>query len=342
MSTICTHCGAPNAAEATRCTLCGTELVLEEVAPVASPPGTKPALEAEGAPALATQAVAAASPAREAAPCPACGAQNAADARFCSQCGTALTTDAAPPAPPSSPKQQVLMLVGVAAVLVLALFAVTQFSKQLDAPQVLGSSNAPITAPHAEIALPPDVAARVDALKEEMAAQPGEASVGARQELIGLLIGVGRVGQVAQEQEALAELVDTPEAWKRTGSYYFDWMETLQDSLKAPVAERVAQAYDRVLALDPNDLQARTELATALLNTQNPMRGVQEIQDVLGRDSTYVPARFSYAAMLMMINELEKARAQFVFVAENAEPDSPYRAQAERAIQELSAAMDTR
>jgi ribosomal protein L40E len=74
---ICTHCGAPNHAEATFCTQCGQPL----------PP--KPA-----------------APAR-AGFCGQCGAPVDASARFCAKCGQPVrAAGAAPPAAPSTPPTQ--------------------------------------------------------------------------------------------------------------------------------------------------------------------------------------------------------------------------------------------
>lgn len=332
---ICSHCGARNDPEAAVCALCGT--------PLAQP---TPVPDDAGLPRPAADVPAATDSAGDpAALCPQCGAEVPEGANFCSQCGAALSSEA--PAAGSPVQRQVLVLVAIGAVLVLAFFAVSEVSQQLTAPepapvaQAADGGTTPLPEDHAEaLPLPDGVAQQVAALEAEIAQQEGAATLEARRQLVNLLVGVGRVGRAAREQEAIAEIEGTADAWRRTGDLYFDWMETLQDAQKPAVGERVVAAYDRVLDDTPGDVATRTDLATALLNTNNPMRGVEEIKTAIEQDPDYIPARFSYAAMLMMIGRLDQAVAEFEYVVGAADTTTPFYRQAQRALAELRRQME--
>ena len=78
-------------------------------------------------------------------------------------------------------------------------------------------------------------------------------------------------------------------------------------------------------------------MATAYLNTNNPMQGVQEVRRVLDTDSTHLHARFNYGIMLALIGRTEKAIEQFEFVKRQVDESSPYYQQAVNAIRSVQA-----
>ncbi|ARA92493.1 hypothetical protein AWN76_004455 [Rhodothermaceae bacterium RA] len=368
-SVICPACGARNAPGAAHCELCGTpfdpavgvEASGAEASgadrtpsepPAESPPG--PAAAAEG-PASGVY-------------CNQCGWKNPPGARFCSQCGARLqevpaaaprpavpvlpgTRPAAPPEPPAAPdvereeaspvRRQIALLVGISAVLVVALFLVTSVSKELQAPPA-GSAAAPSMAttpedPHEDVPLPASVAEQVARLEAAIDAADGAERLARQRELVNLYIGVGRYGSAAQIQEAIATAANTAEDWRRAGDLFYDWMDTLQDQTpeKRAAADRAIQAYQRALELDPDNLDVRTDMATAYLQSSSPMLGVQEIKAVLDEDPNHLQARFNYGIMLSMINRPEQAIEQFEAVQRIAGPESPFYRQAEEAIAAL-------
>lgn len=235
-------------------------------------------------------------------------------------------------------KRQIGILVGISAVLVIALFLVTSVSKELNAPapDPLASQPAasPPVNPHDDVPLPAAVAEQVEQLETEIEAASGPERLAKQRELVNLYIGVGRYARAAQMQEAIAAEATTAEAWRRTGDLYYDWMDSLQDQSpdKRAAADRAVQAYQRALELDPGNLDVRTDMATAYLNSSSPMLGVQEIKAVLEEDPNHLQARFNYGIMLSMINRPEQAIEQFEAVQQIVGEDSPYYQQATDAI----------
>lgn len=99
------------------------------------------------------------------------------------------------------------------------------------------------------------------------------------------------------------------------------------------MARHVATAYEAVANEQPDDLDARTRMGEAYLLTNNPMRGIRAINDVLAADSTFVPARFQKGLALLQINRLDQALEQFRRVREYADEGQPFYKQAGRAIE---------
>ncbi|HMB89913.1 MAG TPA: tetratricopeptide repeat protein, partial [Rhodothermales bacterium] len=176
---------------------------------------------------------------------------------------------------------------------------------------------------------------QAQALETEIEQLEGEAKLAKQRELANLFIGGGRLDRAALVQQEIAEVQSTPEEWKRAGDLFYDWMSTLQDQAKPPVAQQAIAAYQRVLEVQPDNHDVRTDMATAYLSSNNPMQGVQEIKQVLDADPNHLHARFNYGIMLALIGRGDQATEQFEAVKSLVGPESSYYQQAEEAIQSL-------
>lgn len=181
-----------------------------------------------------------------------------------------------------------------------------------------------------------ELTAEIEELRAEMESEDGIMAQSLHQEIINLYIGSGELGRAAQEQKRLAESVDSPDAWRRTGDLLYSWMEQLgqQGAGEAipQVAPHVVEAYEAVLDQEPDNLDVRTDMATALLQTQSPMRGVDEINRVLDEDPDHFQARFNKGIMQLYIGRVDEAVAEFEEVKRIVGEGSPYYERADRAI----------
>ena len=265
--------------------------------------------------------------------------------------------------------QQLLLVVGTALFLVLALFFVTQWSGQYEwgsnetntaaSEQTAssgtsrasssggGSSQATTSAQGAslqalvsEVGGTPSgsVARRIDSLRTRVEGADEESQRRQLQaELVNLYIGAGTPGQAALVQNQIADATGAVADRRRASDLLYRWMRTLQQegnrSKVVEVARHVAEGYEAVVDQRPQDLDARTRMGEAYLLTSNPMKGIQAINAVLDDDSTFVPARFQKGLALLQINRLDQAVRQFEKVKEHAGEGEPFYRQAERAIQ---------
>jgi tetratricopeptide (TPR) repeat protein len=325
---FCNQCGWKNPADANFCSRCGTRLQTDVVA--SPPPGTRKAELPEEPEEAASQ-----EPSTETA-----------------KPSSAVVADEVEANDDSDDEQkavnrQVGIIVGAGALLVVVLFMISAISNQPSAPATSDAATATTTettpdAPPAvnQEPLPEQLASRADDLRSQIEAATGAERETLLADLVRLLAGAGRLDLAAVEQQRLAELQNTAAAWRHAGNLYYDWMMTVDDQARrAQIAEQSIAAYSEVMAIEPGNLDARTDMAVAYLNTNNPMRGVEEITAVLDQDSTHVPARFNYGVMLAMIGRSAKAEEQFQLVQQIVDdPESPYYQRAADALQTMQEA----
>lgn len=271
--------------------------------------------------------------------------------------------------------RQIGLVVGAAVLVVVGLFVASTWSEQIDwggasptepaAP--MASGNAPagggpaaggpssgaateggatdlvsLVQQNATDSVPDALRDQIATLQDEIEARSGAEQRAKQRELANLYVGAGQLGQAAVIQRRIAEASGEAEAWRRTGDLLYSWMETLdgEQPVSATVAEHVVQAYQNVLDQDPDNLDVRTDMATAYLQTNQPMRGVEEINRVLEADPDHFQARFNKGIMLTMIGRVDDAIQQFERVKTIVGEESPYYQQAEQAIQTIRSRME--
>ena len=349
----CPQCGARIAPGAEQCDLCGAN-VEETSAEVPASSDVPPV--AQNQPAAGAKGVF----------CNACGWQNPPSARFCSQCGTRLQpleastpeTSAAPAAPvlpPDAPGEasasgreaipegmgrQLGVLIGAAVLLVVGLYVVTLVSKQGVASEPVAPTSVEsaesVVADHNLDAqpLPEQIAEQAGALEQEIAGLDGEAKLAKQRELIGLYTGAGRSDRAAVIQQAVAEVVDTPDAWTRTGDLYYEWMEDVEEAHKAEVAPLAIAAYQNVLEVEPDEVDVRAKMAWAYqYDRQSPMEAITQTNLVLEQDPDHLQANFNRGLFLMRISRFDQAIEQLERVKEIAGEGTPIFTQADAVIE---------
>jgi tetratricopeptide (TPR) repeat protein len=241
--------------------------------------------------------------------------------------------------PDSDPGKRALLLVGAGVLAVLVLFFITQLSRDEAPPEQpanTAATPAPATAP-AELS--DEVRAEAATLEDAIAAATTDEERLERQEqLAGLYIQAEAFDRAAEVQEDIAEARGTALAWADAGSLFLAHMLRTQGPDRATYAQRAAQNYERSLELDPEDLDVKTDLATAYLNdATNPMRAVEVVKEVLEENPDHVRANFNYGLMLAQINRVDQAQEQFEKVVSLTEPGDPVHQRAEQELARMQA-----
>lgn len=181
------------------------------------------------------------------------------------------------------------------------------------------------------------VADEIDSLRAREEETEGQQRRQVRAQLVKMYTGAGAPGQAALVQRQLADATGSVDDRRRAADLLYRWMRQVERQegrqQVAEVARHVATAYEAVATERPEDLDARTRMGEAYLLTNNPMKGIQAINDVLEADSTFVPARFQKGLALLQINRLDQALQQFRAVREFAGEGEPFYKQAGRAIE---------
>ena len=350
----CPQCGARLASGAEQCDLCGAAVA---EASTEAPSNSDVQLAAQNQPAAGAKSVF----------CNQCGWQNPLSARFCSQCGTRLQpldastteTSARPVVAPALPPEaddapadsgreaipegmgrQLGVLIGAAVLLVVGLYVVTLVSKQGVATEPVAPTSTEsaesVVANHDLDAqpLPEQIAEQAGALEQEVAGLDGEAKLAKQRELIGLYIGAGRSDRAAVIQQAVAEAVDTPDAWTRTGDLYYEWMENVEDAHKSEVAPLAIAAYQKVLEVEPDEVDVRAKMAWAYqYDRQSPMEAITQTNLVLEQNPDHLQANFNRGLFLMRISRFDQAIEQLERVKEIAGEGTPIFTQADAVIE---------
>lgn len=294
--------------------------------------------------------------------CTSCGASYPVGSRFCGSCGrkiamTEATGDATTPAKsavpvsksiptPETPPakraatdkelgRQVLLVVGAAVILIVALFVITVVSRDQggSVPPQSGQSASPLVLGP----LPAEVQGTVQSLRDQIDALTGEAKTLKRRELADFLISHGRWDLAGEVQEEIAAVTGAESDWVRTGNLYYDWMEGVGDESKAGFAQRAISAYQQALQINPDNLDVRTDMAIAyMFDPENSVQAIAQTNMVLEQDSLHVQANFNRGIMLLRINRFEEAISQFNTVKRVVgDPANPIYQRAESALDAL-------
>ena len=210
---------------------------------------------------------------------------------------------------------QISAILGVGVLLVITLFLVTVTSKRVS-PSVSQTPSVPPTVDPIERApLTGDLAARISEIDQAISEDSSALTGILRREKLSALIEGGRVDLAADVQSKIAEETGLEEDWKTAGNLYYEWMvEESEPQTRSRIADQAVNAYQEVLSLNPENLDVRTDMATAYLNTGTPMIGVTEIKKVLEIDPLHLNANFNYGLMLARINRVGEAITQLEFV----------------------------
>lgn len=310
---FCHNCGHKNLAGANFCSACGTKL--QKVEPV--PEGTK---KAEPPPELKKPVE------KEEIDPP---AEAEADVEVDSK----------------TSGSQVAMLIVAGFMIVAALYMITAFSKrafptseatppaQAEASSSSQSSGGAAATGAAPLAA--DVEARIAELTSEAESLDGDAQIAKKREIIGILMGVQRFDRAAPVQMEIAEASNTAQDWFQAGHFYSDWMERLNGADRANTAQNAVAAYEKGLEIT-DDLNVRTALAMAYLNTSTPMLGITQIRQVLDEEPDHLQGNFYFGVMLMQINRVEQAKERFERVMELTSTDDPMHQQADLMLRNIN------
>jgi tetratricopeptide (TPR) repeat protein len=255
--------------------------------------------------------------------CNACGWKNPAGSKFCSQCGEKLQRvitklreqPANPKKRPANVErgvgQQVFVLIGLGVLLVIILFVATTVSRRVSSPEPVLPAAASTDDVSLRAPLSGELADRITELDAAIMSDSSAVALVLMREKMYALAEGGRLDMAADVQSEIAEQTGLAEDWKTAGDLYYEWMTNEeQPPQRSRAAVSAVNAYQATLALDPDNLDVRTDMATAYLNTGSPMLGVTEIKKVLEVDPDHLNANFNYGLMLARINRTEEAIAQ--------------------------------
>jgi tetratricopeptide (TPR) repeat protein len=107
--------------------------------------------------------------------------------------------------------------------------------------------------------------------------------------------------------EEAATFFNTEESWFKAGdSYYQAYTFALNANKQGNLGEKSRAQFERVLALNPKNLEAKTKMAMTYLSTA-PMQGVGMLREVIQEDPKNQLALFNLGMLSIQSGQHEKA-----------------------------------
>jgi outer membrane protein len=77
------------------------------------------------------------------------------------------------------------------------------------------------------------------------------------------------------------------------------------------LAEQTRSFYSKALAIEPENLYAKTNLASTYVKSQTPMKAITMLREVIDTNPNYIPAILSLGGLSMQSNQYDKAVLRF-------------------------------
>ncbi len=123
--------------------------------------------------------------------------------------------------------------------------------------------------------------------------------------------------------EEMAKITPKFEYWLNAGNSYRSAYTNLQDTAMAAELNRLAiNSYEKAIAIDGNNLDAKTGLGAALVTgTNNPMAGISLLMEVVKKDPKNIQANKTLGLFSLQSRQFDKAIERFKTVSE-LQPDA--------------------
>lgn len=117
----------------------------------------------------------------------------------------------------------------------------------------------------------------------------------------------------AQYAFDLAQAQPVENNWYVAGSKFYNAASVSNDSLMQMMAAKNAQkAFEKVLALNPENLDAKNALGVLYIQVNNDvMKGVGVLKEVVAKDSNNLQAIFTLGMLSIQSGQLDKAEQRF-------------------------------
>lgn len=118
----------------------------------------------------------------------------------------------------------------------------------------------------------------------------------------------------AYYMEQYASIESTEKNWMAAGSKYYTFASMANDSLMiAEGGTKAKKAFEKVLTINPNNLNAKTALAAIIVQIdQDVMKGVGMLKEVVAADSNNVQAIFTLGMLSIQSGQFDKAEERFL------------------------------
>ena len=161
--------------------------------------------------------------------------------------------------------------------------------------------------------LTPNQQKQIAQLKANLNAAKTEAlQVGALEKLATAFIQVDKYDSAAFYAAQFADRHPGLSHVLRAGQLYFEAQTFAINASKGKLMGAKARTYfEKALALDPNNLLVKTNMAMTYVDTPTPMKGITLLREVIEQEPTFVPAIFNLGILAIKSNQFGKGQERF-------------------------------
>ena len=194
---------------------------------------------------------------------------------------------------------------------------VTAKDKPATAPPATDTTN------HVAAAIDPELQKQIDQLRAKFFIQK-DLTVREKiaEELAQVFVKANKFDSAAAYSERVAQLKPTEKTWVRAGDRYYDAYTFAVDETKmSALGDKTRACYQKALALNPNLLGAKANMAMTYATTNTPMQGILMLREVIAVDPTNELALFNLGMLSLRSNQFAKAAERFRQIL-NINPDN--------------------
>jgi tetratricopeptide (TPR) repeat protein len=113
-----------------------------------------------------------------------------------------------------------------------------------------------------------------------------------------------------------ARETDTEQAWMAAASDFLKGARFVPNEKKPVLYQGAIRAFEKVLAVNPNNLSAKTNLGTSIVESSSflgtqPMKGITLLREVIQKDSNNIEANLQLGLFSVTSRQFEKAVERF-------------------------------
>ncbi len=140
----------------------------------------------------------------------------------------------------------------------------------------------------------------------------------AADELIAKFVEYTRFDSAAYYAEEVAKIEPSEKNWMKAGNLYYEaFTYSLQAEKTTVLGEKAREIFTKVLAKNPENLLAKTNMAMTYVSTSTPMQGIMMLREVIAKEPDYEPALFSLGILSIRSNQFGKAVERFKQILKN-------------------------
>jgi tetratricopeptide (TPR) repeat protein len=111
---------------------------------------------------------------------------------------------------------------------------------------------------------------------------------------------------------SLAATQPSEKAWQQAADAYFQaYSFAASAERKKMLGDKARELYDKVLAANPDNLDAKTNLGMAYMSSDNPVKGIGLLREVLEQDPKNEKVLYNLGILAIQSNQYDKAVERF-------------------------------